>query len=627
MCGINGVYDFNNKNNLETTVNHMNSLIFHRGPDEDGLFIEKDKNYSIAMGMRRLSIIDLNYGKQPIYSRDRNQVLVFNGEIYNYKIIKKKLIDEGIEFSTDSDTEVIMRLYEKYGVSSFAMLDGMFGFSLYDKSLDKIFICRDFFGEKPIYYFKDNERLYWSSELKSIITSLKKVPEISNQALSLYFQLTYIPAPYTIYKNIHKLEANSYIEFDCITQSLEILPIENIIEDEYDKNMSFQKAKSITHELVNESIKSRTVSDVPIGTFLSGGVDSSIVSLCLSENTSIPIDTFSIGFEKKSFDESDKSQLVAKLIGSNHHQFTLSDKDLVNDLDRIILNYDEPFADPSALPTFLVSKVTQEHVKVALTGDGGDEVFGGYNKYYMGKMNHIYTQNIPRWIHKAMLPATNLLLKDKSDNRGLKFKLNKLINSVSYDNNFYSNIISLGFQKSELQYLIQHKVLDKKILNYYIKNKPKTLKDFREIDKLVSLEGGLLVKVDRASMLNSLECRAPFLNKKLWNFTNQLPDNYLIKGWNKKYLLKESFKDYFPDKFLDKSKRGFGVPVGDWLRSSFRDELLSFIEVEFLKKQDLFNIDFINRIVLDHLSSKKDNSYKVWTFFCFQKWYKNQYRD
>lgn len=627
MCGINGVYDFNNKNNLETTVNHMNSLIFHRGPDEDGLFIEKDKNYSIAMGMRRLSIIDLNYGKQPIYSRDRNQVLVFNGEIYNYKSIKKKLIDEGIEFSTDSDTEVIMRLYEKYGVSSFAMLDGMFGFSLYDKSLDKIFICRDFFGEKPIYYFKDNERLYWSSELKSIITSLKKVPEISNQALSLYFQLTYIPAPYTIYKNIHKLEANSYIEFDCITQSLEILPIENIIEDEYDKNMSFQKAKSITHELVNESIKSRTVSDVPIGTFLSGGVDSSIVSLCLSENTSIPIDTFSIGFEKKSFDESDKSQLVAKLIGSNHHQFTLSDKDLVNDLDRIILNYDEPFADPSALPTFLVSKVTQEHVKVALTGDGGDEVFGGYNKYYMGKMNHIYTQNIPRWIHKAMLPATNLLLKDKSDNRGLKFKLNKLINSVSYDNNFYSNIISLGFQKSELQYLIQHKVLDKNILNSYIKNKPKTLKDFREIDKLVSLEGGLLVKVDRASMLNSLECRAPFLNKKLWNFTNQLPDNYLIKGWNKKYLLKESFKDYFPDKFLDKSKRGFGVPVGDWLRSSFRDELLSFIEVEFLKKQDLFNIDFINRIVLDHLSSKKDNSYKVWTFFCFQKWYKNQYRD
>ena len=627
MCGINGVYDFNNKNNLETTVNHMNNLIFHRGPDEDGLFIEKDKNYSIAMGMRRLSIIDLNYGNQPIYSRDMNQVLVFNGEIYNYKSIKKKLIDEGIEFSTDSDTEVIMRLYEKYGVSSFAMLDGMFGFSLYDKSLDKIFICRDFFGEKPIYYFKDNERLYWSSELKSIITSLKKVPEISNQALSLYFQLTYIPAPYTIYKNIHKLEANSYIEFDCITQSLEILPIENIIEDEYDKNISFQKAKSITHELVNESIKSRTVSDVPIGTFLSGGVDSSIVSLCLSENTSIPIDTFSIGFEKKSFDESDKSQLVAKLIGSNHHQFTLSDKDLVNDLDRIILNYDEPFADPSALPTFLVSKVTQEHVKVALTGDGGDEVFGGYNKYYMGKMNHIYTQNIPRWIHKAMLPATNLLLKDKSDNRGLKFKLNKLINSVSYDNNFYSNIISLGFQKSELEYLIQHKVLDKNILNYYIKNKPKTLKDFREIDKLVSLEGGLLVKVDRASMLNSLECRAPFLNKKLWNFTNQLPDNYLIKGWNKKYLLKESFKDYFPDKFLDKSKRGFGVPVGDWLRSSFRDELLSFIEVEFLKKQDLFNIDFINRIVLDHLSSKKDNSYKVWTFFCFQKWYKNQYRD
>jgi asparagine synthase (glutamine-hydrolysing) len=627
MCGINGVFNLRRDIDLVPVINKMNDLIFHRGPDEFGFFNEKGNKYSLAMGMRRLSIIDLNSGKQPIYSRDKSKVIVFNGEIYNYGLLKADLIKEGITFDTNSDTEVIIRLYEKYGTDCFSMLDGMFVFSIFDRNLNKLYIARDFFGEKPLYYHLDSSSFSWGSELKSIISILDFKPKISNQALSLYFQLTYIPAPFTIYEGVKKLEANSYLELECISNKVTIKPIKNKENILYDQNMSFSKAKLITHDLVNKSVLTRTVSDVPIGTFLSGGVDSSIVSLCLSQETSLPIDTFSIGFEKKSFDESDKAQLVSKLIGSKHHQFTLSEKDLSENIDEILLNYDEPFADPSALPTYLVSKLTQQHVKVALTGDGGDEVFGGYNKYYMGRMNQIYTKAVPKNFHNMFLSIGSKLLKDKNDNRGLRFKLNRLLKAIDYDNEFYYNIISLGFQNNEIDALINEESKVKEALDYFKNISPKTLKDFRDVDRNISLEGALLVKVDRASMLASIECRAPFLNKKIWNFTNQLPDSFLLKGWDKKHLLKQSFKHYFPEKFLDKSKRGFAVPVGDWLRSSLKKELLSYVEVEFLTSQNLFQVSFIRNLVLNHVSGKIDNTYRAWTFYCFQKWYVESYNN
>jgi len=397
MCGINGFFSFNKPENTNGFIGIMNDLILHRGPDAAGEFIEEASNFHLAMGMRRLSIIDLNTGNQPIHSEDNSKVIVFNGEIYNYKVLRKQLIDQGSIFKTNSDTEVILKLYENEGPESFGKLDGMFAFSIYDKTIGKIFISRDFFGEKPLYYHKTKESFIWASELKSIIAILPVKPEIDISSLSLYFQLTYIPAPYTIYKGISKLEANHYIEFETekntfsiheIIHSQKTFPIES-------KSEAIKK----THDLVKESVFSRSISDVPIGTFLSGGVDSSIVSLCLAQQQDKKIDTFSIGFYKKSFDESDKSRLVSKLINSNHHEFIISQKHLTANIDEIILNFDEPFADSSALATYLVSKKTKDFVKVALTGDGGDEVFGGYNKYYMGKLNERYTSIIPQKLH------------------------------------------------------------------------------------------------------------------------------------------------------------------------------------------------------------------------------------
>lgn len=626
MCGINGLLAINKVDNLSEELTAMNNLIIHRGPDADGEFIAIEDHYSITMGMRRLSIIDLHTGDQPIYSEDQSKVIVFNGEIYNYKVLREQLTAQGCVFNTNSDTEVILKLYEREGVKSFGKLDGMFAFSIYDKKIRKVIIARDFFGEKPLYYSQTKDGFNWASELKSIIGISNNTPEIDTTALSLYFQLTYIPAPYTIYEGIHKLEANHYIELDCKENMYSIFEIDKPISKF--AIQSKKEATKVTQDLVQKSVLSRSISDVSLGTFLSGGVDSSIVSLCMSQQQEKKIDTFSIGFDKKSFDESDKSRLVSKLINSKHHEFIISQKDLITNIDEIILNFDEPFADSSALATYLVSKKTKDYVKVALTGDGGDEVFGGYNKYYMGKLNQKYTSLIPQRLHENGLSFANKLLAAKEDSRGLKFKANRLLKSINYEGNFYYNIISLGFNESEIKNILQSNVYIPNVLDYY---KDKTwaernsISHFRAIDKKLSLEGDMLVKVDRTSMLASLECRAPFLNKELWDFTNQLPDSYLINGWDKKHILKEAFNDYFPKDFLNKSKKGFGVPVGDWLRSELRSELLSYIDKVFIIKQNIFHFDVVSKIVEDHLNSKIDNTFRVWTYYCFQKWYKNKY--
>lgn len=624
MCGINGYYRNSSlkENALLNKLVKMNACIKHRGPDQDGFFTENGDSYSLGMAMQRLSIIDLSSGKQPIFSTDRQVVIVFNGEIYNYQVLRKGLLQAGYQFQTETDTEVIVKLYEEHGTAAFGMLDGMFAFSLYDRKINKLYIARDFFGEKPLYYYKEGQSFYYASELKSIVSVAEEPLEISSDGLSLYFQLTYIPAPFTIYKNVQKLEANHYIEFDCASFAYTIEPIEQS-SGSYEIDTKKQAVQK-THDLVYESVLSRSIADVPLGTFLSGGVDSSIVSLCLAKQTSNKIDTFSIGFEKKSFDETDKAREVAKLIGSNHHEFVIGEKDLSENLHNIILNFDEPFADSSALASYIVANKTKQHVKVALTGDGGDEVFGGYNKYYMGRLNEKYTGILPKKLHEGFYKSLQSVLSSSDDDRGLRFKLKRLLGAINYEGGFYYDIISLGFQEKELSLFLKNGHLSLKGMEHFkeiIGNRNTTLTDFRNIDRLISLEGDMLVKVDRTSMMNSLECRAPFLNKELWNFTSQLPEKYLINGWDKKHILKEAFKAYFPPKFLDRSKKGFGVPVGDWLREELKEELLSYTEETFLEKQGLFHIGALRSLVEDHVSGKIDNTFRVWTFYCFQKWY------
>lgn len=628
MCGINGIIHYTEQNpkRLVQDLENMNDLIIHRGPDDDGVYINKTLKGSLAMGMRRLSIIDLGTGSQPMFNEDKSITLVFNGEIYNFQTLKNKLLKKNITFHTTSDTEVILRLYETYGVKSFGMLDGMFAFSIHDIQKNKVYIARDYFGEKPLYYTSYNNQIIWASELKSITSLIEHKPAIDKHALNLFFQLTYIPAPFCIYEGINKLEANHFLEINLDQPSYKtheiIQNIDKVIVN------SKESAVKQAHDLVYDSVASRSVSDVPIGTFLSGGVDSSIVSLCLAKQKSQKINTFSIGFETKSYDETEKSRKVAELINSNHNEVIITEKDFAQNLDNILLNFDEPFADSSALPSYVVAQKTSKHVKVALTGDGGDEIFGGYTKYYMGRLNRQYTTYVPKFIHQLAIKSTQNILAPSSVSNDWRTKLRKLLKAIDYDGQYYYNIISLGYTAAEFDHFIQSQWIKPNALRYF-KNKydkpVKTLTDFRNIDRLISLEGDMLVKVDRTSMLNSLECRAPFLNKKLWNFTHQIPEKYLLKGWDKKHLLKEAFRKYFPEGFLDKKKRGFGVPVGQWMRSDLKLELKSYCEKDFIIKQNIFNYDAIYKLVHQHIEGKVDNAFRVWTFFCFQKWYKQNY--
>ena len=349
MCGINGIISNTNKDetSLSNQLAVMNQLIFHRGPDEDGFYTSVTESASVAMAMRRLSIIDLSTGKQPMYSNDNKIGIVFNGEIYNYRLLKNQLQNSGVTFKTTSDTEVILKLYEQKGVDAFKELDGMFAFSIHDKIKNKVYIARDFFGEKPLYYTKTKTDFIYGSELKSILKHVPNKPDICKEGLNLYFRLTYIPAPYSIYKDIFKLSSNHYIDFDLASDSFAIHEIEKQKPIEK-QQISFNDAKKKVHDSVMASVESRSIADVSLGTFLSGGVDSSVVTHCLAEISAEKIETFSIGFEKKGFDETDKSQVIAKLVNSNHHEFIVKEEDFKDGIDEILLNFDEPFADSSA---------------------------------------------------------------------------------------------------------------------------------------------------------------------------------------------------------------------------------------------------------------------------------------
>lgn len=622
MCGINGFITRKDLKDSKLILESMNDAIVHRGPDSGGTFLCETEYGIFGLGMRRLSIIDIASGNQPFYSEDKLVVLVFNGEIYNYRKLRDDLAIMGHVFKTNSDTEVILHCYLQYGIECCKYFDGMFAFSILDRRLNKLFIARDFFGEKPLYYTEYDGNLVWASELKSIKVFKNSEFDIDKDALHDFMRLTYIPAPKTIYKGVKKLQRNSVIEYDLISKDLSIRSLG--LEKRIENKMHYTEAVKLTHNYVWDSVQSRLVSDVPVGTFLSGGVDSSIVSYCHARLSSKKIDTFSIVYKNSAFDERSKSRLVSKLIGSNHHEFELDYMDLMRDLDRVILNFDEPFADSSALPTYFISKQTSDFgLKVVLTGDGGDEIFAGYNKYYIAKFNKIYTSLIKSNHHEKLANIYSLLLRSKSDIRGLNFKLMKLLNSIDYTGNSYANIISLGFSQSDMDKLFKSDVSINPI-NFV--NPVLTLRDMVNVDLDYSLDSDLLTKVDSSSMLNSLEARSPLLNKELYNFVSSLPENYLLDNFNKKKLLKDSFKRYFPENFLNNKKSGFGVPVGNWLRAELKEELLGYVEKKFIVDQNLFNYIYIRNLVEDHIEGRIDNTFKVWTFFCFQKWYKNSYK-
>lgn len=626
MCGINGFY-FNYENEEELNkkiILEMNRKITHRGPDDEGSY--SDNRCSI--GMTRLSIIDLVSGKQPITNETNSLKIVFNGEIYNYKELRKELINKGHIFKTDSDTEVVLHLYEEYGNECVKLLKGMFAFAIYSLSSNTIFLARDRAGEKPLYYYKGENAFVFASELKSIIASNIIEKRINKIALEQYFMLTYIPAPLTILEDVYKLKAGHYMIF-ANDGSVTIEKYWDIDYSLSNKIESYSDAKNILRETLFSSVEKCMVSDVPIGSFLSGGIDSTIITGIMATISNKPINTFTIGFKDKRFDESDRAALVAKMHNTKHHVFVIDSDNMLNNISKIIDNIDEPFADSSYIPTFTVSDLASKNVKVVLTGDAGDELFAGYDKYLIGYYSNLY-EKIPSFIRKNIIETG--IKKMPQDNSTVR-KINKVVENFNLD--IFSqreNLMCLGLKKNQIGKLLSYeseKNLDL-ISEYY---NTFSRENATEIDRTlytdfkVVLEGDMLCKVDRASMLSSLETRVPFLYPDVIEVASQIPAEYKIKARNKKIILKDTFSDLIPKELLKASKKGFSVPLASWIKNELYEDIAKALDYNKIKKQELLNADFVQQLLNEHIIGAKNNASIIWAIYVFEKWYSNYFEN
>lgn len=616
MCGIAGVFYFKDKENLNFHEDVINKLK-HRGPDEFGLYSDEH----IDMMHTRLSIIDLESGKQPIFNESKDKVIVFNGEIYNYRELRDKLLEKGYKFKTKTDTEVILNSFEEWGKDSLSYIKGMFSFAIWDKKKQSLFLARDRMGEKPLFYYRDEEKIIFASEIKAILQFVKKSFQINKEALQEYLSLTYVPAPLTIFDGIYKLEASCFMEVTRESAEIEkYWDLKKLNNNKvYFKN--YEECKKEVREKLFNSVENMLHADVEVGAFLSGGIDSSIVVGAINKVSNKKTNTFSIGYKNKNFDESDRAKIVSDFNNTNHTMQILEYNNISENLEDLLLQFDEPFADSSAIPTYYVSKLASEKVKVVLTGDGGDELFGGYSKYLINYYMKKY-KKVPKSLRKGIKYSVDKFMPENN----LKRKILKVSNLEEYDESvdLYLNLTKLGFKENELKNLLledRTNIIDEKIRELYTSVKGSDLEKSLFVDQNIILEGDMLTKVDRMSMKNSIETRVPFLDKDLLEVSLRVPENYKIKGHDTKFILKDAFSDILPKGIVNKSKMGFAVPIGEWMRKEFKDEICYLLSKEFLTSQKIFNVEYVIELLNEHMERKKDNSSKIWTIYVFQKWY------
>lgn len=607
MCGIVG---FISKRISQDDLINMTNAISHRGPDAKGLYFNAEKG--IGLGHRRLSVIDLSESaNQPMTSHCDRYIIIYNGEVYNFKKIASKL--GSINWKTSSDTEVILEAFVHWGVNFVDELNGMFSIVIYDKLEEKIFLFRDRMGIKPLYYYYDDNHFIFASELKAMIL-LKINKSINYDAVYAYLHLGYIPSDKTIYKKINKVNPGSFLTFhkNKISKKYYWKPENKIITKPY---KDFDSNKKKLQSLLQESIKKRLISDVPIGVFLSGGTDSSIVTAIAQEVNQTPINTFSIGFKEDKYNESEHAEKVAKHIGTNHYEFILKEDDALNELENIMIHFDEPFADSSALPTLLVSKMARKHVTVCLSGDGGDELFMGYGAYqWANRINHP--------IFGALRYPISKLLSLSSNNRkkraGLVFK--------SPSNNWKSHIFS------QEQYLFSELEINKLLINPHENLCINKLNSDFELSRKLSycekqaffdlnnyLIDDLLVKVDRSSMYSSLEARVPLLDHQVVEFALNLESELKINNGIQKYILKELLYDYVPKEIMDRPKWGFTIPLSKWLKSDLYFLIDKYLNETILKELKIYNIDIVKNYISRYLNGEDYLWNRIWSLIILNK--------
>lgn len=621
MCGICGYLTKTNIT-MESLVK-MNDTMYHRGPNDHGEELcDVGKGYTLGLAQRRLSILDLSeLGHQPMHSLDRRISLVFNGEIYNFHQLKEELSD--YPFKSNCDTEVIIAAYLKWGIQCVEKFNGMFAIALYDREEDTLYLVRDRIGKKPLYYWIDKGNIVFASELKPIM-SLSIFPKnLRQDIMARYIFHQYINAPDSIFENVSKLEPGTIGKFKLgVMKTWKYWEIKNIYHQNKGKNKaSYHEAKEELKQLLKNAVVGRMISDVPLGTFLSGGYDSSLITAIAQEHSSVPVKTYSIGFNEEKYNEAKYAKEVAMYLGTKHTEEYIEEKDMMALVQSIPKYYDEPFADSSQIPTMLVSQLARKEVTVALSGDGGDEFFCGYNAYQ--KVDQARKLDKVGGIIHGVSRFAGLKQADILEKIPLKARI--IINN--------RNIETKTQFGSPIYYTLSNEMLKRQQLdiNYHFERKYHE-KNWQErrmlLDMDTYLPGDILCKVDRASMKYSLETRCPILDVKVMEYAYSLPHHYKYDKGNKKRILKDVAYDYIPKSMLDRPKVGFGVPLDKWLRGPLKEQLLDMSNLDFLKKQDIFDADYLHGLFANYfetgdggLASGTNYSKFIWSYFVFQMWY------
>jgi asparagine synthase (glutamine-hydrolysing) len=628
MCGITGWASFDSRtpppDGAKQLLHSMCERMTHRGPDSEGLLIST----GVALGMRRLAIIDLVTGEQPTFNEDKSVAVVLNGEIYNYRDLRRQLEARGHSFRSQSDTEVLPHLYEEYGDEMVGRLNGMFAFALWDAKRHRLLIARDRFGEKPLYWAVFENTLLFASEPKVLLAHPDVKVALNLQALRQYLSFDYVPAPLTIYEGINKLPAAHTLTLE--RGKVETKPYWCLSYAKRAPVPSEAEAAETLRELLAESVRLRLVSDVPLGVLLSGGVDSSAVAALAVRASSEAVKTFSISFAESSFDESSYARAVAKFLGTDHHEERLSANLAANLVSEIGSWMDEPFSDPSLVPTYLLSRFTRKHVTVALGGDGGDELFAGYPMY----RGHRWAENymrVPRVLRSAIIEPLVRALPVKTRNLSFDYKATRFVTGAKYDRVARHHIWFGSFTPPEQEMVLTADVLRVTDGDVYREaramlgecDSTDIVEQMQSLDTRLYLAEDILTKVDRASMAVSLEVRAPFLDPAVAEFAASLPPHYKLRGRKTKYILKRAIERELPSFVTRRSKKGFGVPVAEWLKGKLRPLARDLLSPERVRRAGVFNADFVSKLQDEHERGVANHRKLLWTLLMFELWHES----
>ena len=603
MCGITGFID-KKITNKDKVIKDMADIIKHRGPDSEGYYIDTD----IAIGFRRLSIIDLENGNEPIYNEDKTKLITFNGEIYNYKYLKEDLIEKGYIFTTNTDTEVILHGYEEYKEDILPMLRGMFSFIIYDIKKKELFGARDFYGIKPFYYYHKGKTFMFSSEIKSFLANPNFEKELNKDMLEKYLSFQYSVTEETFFKHVYKLPQGHYFKYknDTITiKKYYELELEN-------NNNSLESNKTKLNDLINDSIKVHKISDVPVGSFLSSGVDSSLITKLSGVNKS-----FTVGFENKKYSELDNAKNLANKLQIENINKKITKKEFFDIFPLVEYYMDEPLADPSAVALYFLCNIASESVKVILSGEGADEIFGGYNIYH-----EPYSLSWYNYIPYPIRKVIGLLAYPLKDKKGFNFLIRR---SKTLEESYIGNafIFDTNEIKKILAYPPSNKTYKDITKPYYNKiKKYDKVSKMQYIDLNLWLPNDILLKADKMSMANSIELRVPYLDRIVVDYAKTIPTKYKIKNNQTKYLFRQVANEYLDKEIANKKKLGFPIPIREWIKDN---DIYNKIKDTFKQGQEFFNTKEIIKLLEEHIEGKKDNSRKIWTIYSFLIWYKEYF--